>query len=475
MLFRSHINLFSQYQKRFVKKKQGKPREIQILMSRSFSTAVAILGELMEFPRALIESELLSFNSDPAFSDIAKQYMDKIMLATENADKFIFSLHAFYNDIAAQYREPEQLYRLGQFLSHMARIDHENRAHIINPIADAYMDLLIQTHEYIRPDRCNVETYTYGVSTTGEVLFGPCPYPYSDVPALNIVDDVVMGRLSNDAAANWVVWQKKYKEVGLHFNSIDDISSFEAAQRVFTSTLNILFPFINEYTFDIIAKESLLSVDCPLQLFTSSPLPATLKEQLKRRKRTLPANGVDFTFLDPTNELFRLLLKEVIYRDNVYVLYRLDLNIGSISGYYEPHTGFVWTPLRNDNIYSAFDNFLAILLSLYASQVLDKGQIGPLCELFQQDGLPVSVIVHENGGELEAICKVSPSPSDKTFKYIGATANGQIRRAPRGVQIPKAVRDVGIKYGYDLAENEYYDGPGQQTESLHLYTFSTTN
>jgi len=55
----------------------------------------------------------------------------------------------------------------------------------------------------------------------------------------------------------------------------------------------------------------------------------TLKVDLKRRKRTLPTNGVRVTF-SGTEIISELLLKEILYDNSIYMLYRISTANGDL-------------------------------------------------------------------------------------------------------------------------------------------------
>ena len=65
-----------------------------------------------------------------------------------------------------------------------------------------------------------------------------------------------------------------------------------------------------------------------------------LKSKLQRRNRTLPTNGVIFEINDESGELTGALMKEIMYYDSIYLLYRLDTNYGSLAGYYDTKINF---------------------------------------------------------------------------------------------------------------------------------------
>lgn len=457
--------LWQQYYKRMYNKRKDKPQSMQILMNRTFGTAIDAMAKLGLVTQRTFDEDIEVFLQSLSKYEYTTLFYDQAKLVKADPEKFLFGLHGFYNDLISSLRKEHKLYEFGQFIGAANRFYNENKPKLNFFVNTCCLDLILQTFEYLRPDRQNLEVCTYGISLDGELLTGPYPYPYSDVPSMHLDYEIQILRTKKTNDELRAYTRKLYQKYGMDIRTNDDFQLYEQAQRVHINTTNALFPFINEYTFDIAISRPLNSLSVPFMSFgITDDRTDTLLDALKVRRYTLPTNGVEFIFDDVTGELNRILLKEIVVNDSVHVLYRLDTDTGSLGGFYEPNTTYLFSALSETAIQDPYNSFRSMLLHLYASQVLEPGVVPDLNTLFTQSRVPLKVSVVRHDGPLKN-CYNEAGENPPSGKL--PTINGRIERLPA----TELAKEAAVKYGYRLPENEAYVPVSRKTLQIPLYSF----
>lgn len=456
------------YYSRMQKKIEGKPFPVQLIMERTFSSACMILTALDGIPFNELAMGVFFFCKDVQFREVVRQYDAQLELAGANPDKFVFGLHSFYNTVTNRIRKEGRYVEFAEFLATVVRIQTEQRGKVNGKIVDAYLDLILQTLEYMRPNKFALETCVYGVSRSGELLVGPYPYAYSDVPGIELERAMRKGTAPQTKEGLIRYVANAYAKQGIDITSNFNLNQLEQVQRLHINTTTALLPFINEFTWDIVPTKIYNTIVAPLLLLEStSPWGIDeLKEKLKHRKRTLPTNGVNFVFEDLTGELKSLLLRELLYSDRIYMLYRIDFGKGSIAGYYDTIDGYVFSVVREATEAIAYENLSLLLLTLYASQVLSPSEGFDLDNYFLQQKELVHIKGFARGGKLRdtyhtAEPKEGTGASRRPEEYDTAerSINGFIRRLPDGQVASEEARALAESYGYELTPGETYVRP----------------
>lgn len=458
------FDLHYKYHKRAAKRKAGKPAVIQIIMERTFNSAYWILDTIKD-----IEFTKLIFNvyyvcKDISFREIVKLYDAQLELAGIDPDKFVFGLHRFYTSVSKKMRKEGKFREFAEFAGAVMRMKDEKRDELDERVIDAYLSLVMQTLEYIRKDQFDLTQCTYGISTDGELLVGKYPYPYSDLPATEYQEIVYSGKAPKTKVENLLLMRKIYKKYGFEINSLEDLHILETTQRTHVNTMMALFPFINEFTFDIVPQDCYNTIFAPLagMICLLSNLDI-LKDKLRHRNRTLPINGVEFKIDDAPGELKRVLLKEVLYNDRVHLLYRIDTINGDVAGYYDTSSKYFYSVTRDVNIPGPLRNITALILTLYATQVLSNISIKNVSKLFINGGKPLEIKAYGSGGKLKNVYQREKgygmvrdlSHYEKEDRHI----NVIIRKLPEGQQASEEAKALAAQYGYELEEGQTFVRP----------------
>ena len=184
-----------------------------------------------------------------------------------------------------------------------------------------------------------------------------------------------------------------------------------------------------------------------------------LKEKLKHRRRTLPTNGVQFEIVDPTGELKGALLQEILYDDSIHCLYRLDTRYGSVAGYYDTNSAFFYSISQDADSPVPYQNMTAIILSLYAAQVLDTEPITD--DLIQHAGQSLVIRIFQKGGKLRDTYHRGPGKTrdPSLYGHKEVPIAGFIRKLPEGASASDDAKEVARQYGFELSPDETYVRP----------------
>lgn len=456
----------SPYYKRMQKKITCKPPPVQVIMERTFGTACMVLDNINGIPFAELTKELFFFCRKLPSKEFARQYESQLELAGANPERFVFGLHSFYNDLVAKVRRDKIFPELFDFIGAVERVQIEGQTPSNAGIIDAYTNMVLQMLEYLRPSKFDLDTFVYGISTGGELLTGSGPYPYFDIFGIQQQRIASGGKLGAVKALDMYNRQIQ-QEVG--DLSLPAIIRINEIQQIHVNMMAALLLFINEFTWDVAPVNSYDSNIAPLLDVSPAVLCLdNLKQALIRRKRTLPTNGVSFEIEDPSGEVKGLLLKELLYMDRVYVLYRTDFQNGSLSGYYDTGDGFFYSVLGNSTVPELAHNLEVLVLAAYASQALSPADAPGLDVLLFRDGMPLSIRPFCRGGRLrdiyhgEAPGKERNSSGPRVqgdYNREDRSINGFIRRLPAGQTASEEAVAMAARYGYDLAPNETYVRP----------------
>jgi len=435
----------AKYYRRHCKKIEGKPKDLQILMERTYGSAIGVLEELEGLSYSSITRDIFYFSNGLQNRAFSKEFDGQLELAGGHPDEFVFHLHRFFNDLAARIRTQRLNREAAGFIGGIMRRQFGAAEIVSRNIINAFLILAQQMMEYLRPSKFAFETYVYGVdSWKGEFLVGPCPWPYDDVPVMEMRHQVTKGKTGRIAI--------RLDPGTSIFSSVEELTQ---VQRLHSNTSAILFPLINEYSFDIVPTHFYDSITLPLQEVFILGVPADLKERLRKRRRTLPANGVQFTIADPAKEATGILLKETMYQESIHLLYRFDTKNGSLSGFYDTNSGLFYSATQEATDHQPFETLQQMVLSLYASYVLDTLSIADIAILREKS--PIIVQEYSRGGVLQDVYHKGAAVKDPSLYEDKETAIGcYIRRLPAGMTASADAQAMAAKHGYELKAGETF-------------------
>ena len=238
----------------------------------------------------------------------------------------------------------------------------------------------------------------------------------------------------------------------------DEFESLSQIDRVFSNTLNTMSPYINEYTVDMLpSSEQTLEQDVTVLSFLKAKLDAgKLKTDLKHRGRTLPSNGVVF---DLSHIISRVSMKEILFGNEIIMLYKEETVVGETSGFYNTHTGVFYSVLAETTGPTIFENHERFILYLYACAVLRNGKelLDNAHEVLRFRSIPFEIKMTLSGGKpRDMYHQRTVERDDSKYQYEARQIQGFIRRLPEGQKASQEARDRALLLGFDLEENETY-------------------
>ncbi len=457
--------LMAQYLRPIYKRMEKKDSSTRALMANTYTAAVTVLDGLREVEFADLAMSVFAYCRDEKFRQFSKLYEGLLELAGAAPERFVMKLHPFYNDLAAKIKRDGSLYDYAQFLGAFSKLRYTKIMKVpgMNPsVIIAYTNLLIQSFDYLRPNKLDLDTNVVGVSTKGEALVAPGSWSrFSNLPALES-----FARYGQMGVLDSLV--ESFHRAGMtEVQTQQDVLDYGVKVRLYQWIQANMLPFINEYTFDIFPTQLPQAAPVSWKLIRMRIDVDELKERLLVRRRTLPSNGVRVQFEDETEQFYNLLLKEIVQDDRVVLLYKLSTDIGQFSGYYDTMDQHFFSILM-DAAPAEYQHVLqAFVLYFYAVAVLDDPTYSDEAFTDQIENFIYKVKAKSYGMSGRLKNTYQPEAEHHTGARKGSdryteeerAINGYIRKLPAGQSAsPEAVARAE-KLGYRLAPDETYVAP----------------
>ncbi len=470
----------------------GKPEPVCIYIRRSLNTGVSVLDLLRDIPFESL-SVSLYFITKGSIKKLSRIYEAELELAAIDADKFLRGIHKFYNETAI-YLKKNGLFR--EFFTFMHAVNRtansicaDKESPISEKVMGAYLSILLQQLEYLRPNKFNFATRVCGLKLDGsEVLTCQDYMPEIDTITENIEKASFFGKSNRTSKAGYLrCVHDEFAKYGYQVSSLDDMEHLTERDRVVCTQNSTMLPFINEYTYDIVGAY-ISSVNCSrlatLRFSLDLSFFPFLKEKLRHRNKMLPTNGQVFEMVElkPEKDLKyvffkRFLLREMFLNDKLFLLYKAETICGEYCGYYEPMNEDFFTVMETASAPLVKENMEKIVLYLYGSCVLKEGpdmlRRLPLCAAYhfseteQHPSFQIPFFVRPiaRGG------KVRPSygdgvpqsrgarKGDEQYKEETRVVQGYIRKLGPGRSPSREAIERAAALGFSLELNETYVQP----------------
>lgn len=199
----------------------------------------------------------------------------------------------------------------------------------------AYMDLLLEQSEFLKPNLYDKHHIVAGVTTEGDILLTTDPFPDIDLPVYELTRSGVTGVEAN------ILFEKLLKKHGI--NSIEEFYFYNFASNTFSNNISLLVPYINEYTFDMLPHH-VYATNTQIPFVKSKCI--DFKERLQNRRKTLPTNGVIITF-ENSIYLKKVILKEIFHNNAIHLLCKMETTAGDVTVRYNTKTGGFFSPFNH--------------------------------------------------------------------------------------------------------------------------------
>lgn len=477
--------LMEKYSKQVRKKAKTKPFSQATLMMRANGAAIAVLEFIDGMSFRDLSSNLYFIAQDLKSEEFTRKYEAQIEYAAVKPQEFVNGIYAFFNSIA-KYVKTNDLYpTFFEFLSFLSRyrVEINDDKSMQGRIVNAYQTLLMETLEFLRPNKFDLRNVVVGQTLDGTLLMKPDSYPLFDVPSRDLEDYLKENPPFDIISMNAHI-SRYFKAHGLNdVESIEDIERITQEDRAQTHQISMLAMYINEFTFDILPDPK-KNVGRGLQSFptlkTSSVDVEELKDVLMRRARTLPANGMvydlhygDEDIQNDERFIHHVLLREILHGDHMVVLYKAYSDIFETSGFYDTKDGFFYTVIREATDKGPSGEVEKLILTLYAAAVTRNGTslLSSMPEHFEiflehiNQHIPISAESFLRSGKLRRTDGQEPEADHKrNFDSDDYETRAKaIQGFTRKVGIGKTPSEEAVArakvLGFELAPDETYVQP----------------
>lgn len=473
------------------KKTKNMPAPMSMLIRRTVNTGTSIVSTLRDTSFQQLSTSLYFICQDIQVAGFTRLYEAELELAGIDDEKFVKTLHKFFNNTARKIKEENLYQAFFEFLAIVSKSRvRKDRPEEQMLVLDCYQSLLLQQSEYLRPNKFDLDVILCGRTTDGELMTVPDLHPNFDVPGAEIEKKIRDGwRPSSRADMDRVVRETYHRYGYKQVNSAKDMECVSQMDRMYSHHQCSLMPYINEYTYDMLpdVKHPFTTRIAGFFALQSSPdiKIEDLEELLKHRSRTLPSNGAHFEFFDGIDEnqegliISKIHMKEMLYGDTIIMLYKLETMYGELSGSYNTKDGYLFSVFQEAEDADLYDRIKKLVLYLYATQVTRNGI--ELQQSFSQnfwygsegdvplgfgDTIPLGVRVFGRGGRPENVYhptedgrKLGPRAGSDAYESETRSIQGFVRRVGAGRTPSDEARARGLALGYDLAPDETYVQP----------------
>lgn len=442
------LSFLTQKNKRINKKFSGKPN--YIIQHRVCNTACDIVKALNGVEFEKLDLDLYLMCQNVGYKDFSLKYEGVLEYAVLKPSEFVDELYKFYNDTARYIKKNNLLDNFYLFFTtfeEMAYSFSGDRTSSEYKVFISYMDLLTEQLEFIRPNLFNINQLVVGITTDDEMLVQNDPFPNLDVPSYEIFKSQV-----HDIAEGI----KLYEKYGYDLEKLEET---HAASMFHINNINLLVPYINEFTYDMVPTETYFpSIELENIIETKD---TDFTDMLLRRKRTLPANGLSVSF-ENSKYIKKMLLKEVYYNQSINLLCKFSTIRGDVTVRYNTRTKKFFSPFDySSKAATMYHNFLKqIALWVYSAYVCPSEDIMPTNEGYHEfaDDPNAVVTFASIGGKLRSTLEGSSNSHLDYEKYKEKTVSiaGYIRKLPAGQKASDKKKELAALLGLELKDNETY-------------------
>ena len=424
-----------------------------VIRNRVVNTATDLIRKVNNLDFSDLATDIYLICDEVGYKFFSSKYRNVIEFAKLHPEKLFDQLYKYLRETAREIKKENLLQEFFMFmsvLSEATRISIEHREIFL-----AYLDLLGEQTEFLRPNVFNHNQLIVGITTEGEVLTINDPFPNLDLPIYELSKSRKKG---NEAVA---VMEKACRKYGYRF---DDLEKAHATSGCFINNINFLIPYINEFTYDMLPEKP-YPPDSRIRLIEIKT-PISYGEMLRARKRTLPANGLLVKFED---SIFfeRAFLKEVYYNNSIHLLCKFSTINGDITVRYNTaseafFSPFDWIGGYADDLHNTLKQ---IALWLYAAYVCPNEEQGilPTEEAYHSftDDTQAKVTFSSIGGKAHTTLSKSSNKHLDYEKYEQKSVSiaGYIRKLPEGQKASEEKQLIAKSLGLSLNEDETYVEP----------------
>lgn len=433
-----------------------------VLRKRTINIACMVVECVSNLDFADFELVLYFRCDDSKMKQMLKIFESQMEEAALNPEGFIANLDRFYQKNCC-YIEENYLFR--DFYDFCKLLEQQRRLKISQghkKIFDAYLSFLMQQSCYF--SRTHIEDSVVGITEKGELLFQKNPNPYSDLACYDLEKNYkaeIMGKreLTDE------LLRKVYKTYGYDINSIADVQRLEAVVKSYDNNIFTMVPYISDRTKDMIIEKEYqhYELEFPRQWKTTD----VYKEKLKQRNYMLPSSGVTAEYVN-AGSFRKILFKEVLYSDEIILLYRvITHDNGELSGYFQTKQQVFFSIFETTNRpewHAALENFiLENYMVLTCDYVIDRkknyaiSQVEILKDTFHYPYQPLVKYTYPSKiTEKSDVSSTVKHYVKENYQEEVRTRLGYIRKLPDNQHASEAAVQYAADLGLDLPEGKTF-------------------
>lgn len=439
------VNYHSKEEQKMAKRSAKRFNSYNKQLETTKSSAFMILKNLGGVDEQTFLRTVFFTTDDPIIKKIVNKAEYILSDAIVNPVRFASTLHSAYEKFAKEIIDNKWLSKFIETV-HVMYEHNSNKKHLANEnkVTTAYYNFMIQLATYLTP----VGEVLIGVDKEDNALHVTEKYPD--------IDKIVFMVSKEFERKSYATYDDFCKEVakrlrdngfGNNIKTYADVQYLFTDEQLTTDALFIMAPFIKSMDSPLLDFPYLSPIIGDFVIPNRLPYLDEIMGGLQSRRRLLPKEGVIIERVEGTEGIGELWMAERLYRDTLYMIFKLKVNGNSLVGYYNTRSEFFFTILRDaEGFMRQHIMFQAFILDIYAHLTTDEDR-------------GIVLVVHDKKATRET-GKHSTHIFDKRFlKEAEVDVDFYIRKLPVGsVASPEAIANAN-RYGIKLLEGETFVKP----------------
>lgn len=446
--------------KKFYKKIQNKPFPLQVLSRRNYNTALHLYSKTINIDFKDISFTIYDTIKEFHSYDFVKLFVSEMELCKANPQKFFSCIDSFYNRVGNMIIKENQIpayINLLHFCNNISSYCQNLYKDTEFKIITAFTSLIMETIEYLRPNKFDYNKMLCGIKTDGTPIVIQDQFQNFDIFVYKI--ELIMYNVIK--CNNPILEINKLENQYGYEVDANKMNILNALSRAFSNNVTMLIKFINEYTFDILpTKFSSWNDTCDIPVINDAIKTDYLHEELFHRKMSLPSNGTTIKYVND-NTIKQLLLKETYIEDTIFLLYKVTtLNNGDMSGVYNTKTKQFYSIFNSSSLGKLSEPLERFVLYNYFMIVCKRTTSNQEFSKFLMNK-SINIEITYCGGKIRnTLDKQSYIPINRSnYNIEQRNINGYTRKLPVGEKASGKAKMFAESLGFQLEPDETYVQP----------------
>lgn len=352
-------------------------------------------------------------------------------------------LHRFCMSVSEDIRG-RNLYRKFYKMAYLVYVSLDAKQ-VNQEVINAYFNLTIQLHTYLSK---SPKILPYGISKNGNLLVRN--EIINNLVDINVELSHVLKTTFSVPAIIKIYSKYGYKGVKTYL----DVQQMTMYDQVISNMLFHMAYFIDEDNESIVAPPYANPNNMPSfhEYLDNVDHVDKLKNRIRQREILLPSEGI-FAKPKKMTSIKEVYLEEVIRDDNIILLYRIKLEDGYLSGFYDTRNEFFYSPWSDSNAHLTMkSNLQNLILQMYlyltcTLSETEKSELYGLDNIFMEFEVDYSIKVVNPTSKYQPCLR----RYDRS-QYLAELINIKpfLRHLPIGAEASASANALARKLGIDL-------------------------